>query len=231
MDNTKDNNSKYTPIDNGEDIIVRGGKCYAFLKRAFDICASSIAIIVFSLLMLVVAIVVRLTTKGPALYVDKRVGKGGKEIGVLKFRTMFNDANENIESYLSQDQLDEYHAEHKIDKDPRITKVGKFLRRSSIDELPQLFNIFIGNMSVIGPRAVTREELEENYTSRQIDALLSVKPGLSGNWGAYGRGTATYYNGKRQELELQYLSKRSFWYDIKLIVVTVLGVFKGKGAK
>ncbi len=231
MDNTKDNNTKYTPIDSGEDIIVRGGKCYAFLKRAFDICASSIAIIVFSLLMLVVAIVVRLTTKGPALYVDKRVGKGGREIGVLKFRTMFNDANENIESYLSKDQLDEYHAEHKIDKDPRITKVGKFLRHSSIDELPQLFNIFVGNMSVIGPRAITQEELDENYTPNQINALLSVKPGLSGNWGAYGRGIATYYNGKRQALELEYLSKRSFWYDIKLIFVTVLGVFKGKGAK
>lgn len=231
MNDTKDNNSKYTPTDNGEEIIVRGGKCYAFFKRVFDICASLLAIIVFSLLMLIVAILVRISSKGPALYVDKRIGKGGKEIGVLKFRTMYKDANENIENYLSEEELNEYHAEHKLDKDPRITKIGKFLRRSSIDELPQLFNIFVGNMSVIGPRAVTKEELEDNYTARQIDALLSVKPGLSGNWGAYGRGTATYYNGKRQKLELEYLAKRSFIYDIKLIIVTVIGVFCGKGAK
>lgn len=144
---------------------------------------------------------------------------------------MYADAETNIEKYMTREEIEKWKIERKIDNDKRITKIGKILRKTSLDELPQLFNIFIGNMSFVGPRPVARNELDANYTKEEQNALLSVKPGLTGYWQACGRSDVTYENRKRQEMELAYLRKRSLFFDLKLIFLTIPAVLNHKGAK
>lgn len=206
----------------------RGGVFYAFLKRLFDILASFLGIIVLLPFMLVIIIVLEFTFDGHCIYVDKRVGKKGKEINVLKFRTMYKDAEKNASLYLNEDQMQEYEDERKVSEDPRVTKLGWFLRKTSLDELPQLFNILVGDMTFVGPRAITKKELEKNFSDEQIKLLLQVRPGLTGNWCAYGRYTATFKKGDRQRLELEYLEKRSFFKDLRIIFATLFGVQSNK---
>lgn len=215
-----------------EDVItIRGGNLYAFFKRAFDIVSSLCVIVVFSWLLLIIAILVKLTSRGPVLFKDKRVGKNMKPIKVYKFRTMYIDAEKNIDKYLTPEQKAIWEKERKIDNDPRITKVGKFLRKTSLDELPQLFNILFGSLSVVGPRPVKMSELEMNYTDYQRMMLTRVKPGLTGYWQVYGRSNVDYASGERQKEELAYLPKRGFWYDLKLIFLTIPAVLSKRGAK
>ncbi len=221
---------------NGKRIIdykpnFRGGKCYAFFKRLFDIVTSFLGIILLSPLMLVIIIMIEFTFDGHCVYVDKRAGKGGKTINVLKFRTMYKDAEDNVDAYLTEDQKKQFESERKVKDDPRVTWLGSFLRKSSLDELPQLFNILIGDMSFVGPRAVTHKEIEDNFSSEQAELILKVRPGLTGSWCAYGRYSATYSVGDRQEYELQYLEKRSFVYDMKIIFATFGSVITLKDAK
>lgn len=219
-------------IDEKEyEITIRGGKCYAFFKRVFDIIASLVAIVVFSWLLLIVALAVKLTSKGPILFKDIRVGKNGKRIKVYKFRSMYIDAEKNIDKYLSPEQKAIWDRERKLDNDPRITKVGKFIRKTSLDELPQLFNILFGSLSFVGPRPIKMTELTLNYTEYQRSMLTKVKPGLTGYWQVYGRSNIDYASGERQKEELAYLPKRGFWFDIKLIILTVPAVLFRKGAK
>lgn len=213
-----------------EEIIVRGGKLYATFKRCFDISSSFVMIILCSPLLLFLSILVAFSSRGRIIYRDKRVGKHGKTISVYKFRTMVYDAEKNIEKYLSAEQMALWQKERKLDNDPRITRIGRFLRRSSLDELPQLFNILFGSLSVVGPRPVSERELN-NFSEEQREKLLSVKPGLTGCWQVYGRKSATYENGDRQRLELSYLSKRGFFFDLKLIFLTIPAVLKREGAK
>jgi lipopolysaccharide/colanic/teichoic acid biosynthesis glycosyltransferase len=144
---------------------------------------------------------------------------------------------------LTPEQLEEYRREYKLEDDPRLIGYkkpgdgskcfGAFIRRTSIDELPQiLFNICLrGNMSVVGPRPILRDELTENYTPAEQRALLSVKPGLTGYWQAYARNNATYESGERQHMELYYVKNASFLMDLKIIFATVGSVLKGSGAK
>lgn len=225
--------NKYTNLSNDltENIYIRKSKIYDVFKRLFDIFSSLFAIICLSPIMLVFSLIIKCTSKGPVLFKDKRIGKNGKEIFLFKFRSMYIDAESRIKDYLTEEQYNTWLVERKIDKDPRITKIGSFMRKTSIDELPQLFNILNGSMSVIGPRAITEKEWETNFSKNQKDALLSIKPGLSGYWAAYARSNATFESGERQKLELQYLSKRSFFFDIKLIFVTIFAVIHHKGAK
>lgn len=228
-----DKESKYTNLNNNstENIYIRKNKIYDVFKRLFDIFSSLLAIICLSPIMLVFSLIIKCTSKGPVLFKDKRIGKNGKEIFLFKFRSMYIDAESRIKDYLTEEQYNTWLVERKIDKDPRITKIGNFMRKTSIDEIPQLFNILNGSMSVIGPRAITEKEWETNFSKNQKDALLSIKPGLSGYWAAYARSNATFESGERQKLELQYLSKRSFFFDIKLIFVTIFAVIHHKGAK
>lgn len=214
-----------------EEVIVKGGKVYAFFKRAFDIVSSFLVICLLSWLLLILCIVVKLSSKGPIIFADKRIGKGGKEITVYKFRSMYVDAETNIEKYLSEEQRDTWLRERKLDDDPRITSVGKFIRKTSLDELPQLFNILFGSLSVVGPRPISQRELDENFSDYEKSILLMTRPGLTGYWQVYGRSNIDYKSGERQRMELEYFSKRSFSFDLKLIFKTIPVVLKHKGAK
>lgn len=204
---------------------------YSFFKRFFDIFISGLGILVLSPVLLIVAILVKLTSKGPVLFRDHRMGKDASEITVYKFRTMFVDAEAKLKKYLTPEQLKQWEEERKIDNDPRITKLGKILRKTSLDELPQLFNIFNGTMSIVGPRAITRHEMEEHYSDVERTIVLSVRPGLTGYWQAFGRSNVTFESGKRQEMDLYYVYNRSLAFDFKIMLMTIPAVLKSDGAK
>ena len=144
---------------------------------------------------------------------------------------MYADAETRLKEYLTEEQYETWLKERKIDNDPRITKIGKFIRKTSIDELPQLFNILTGRISVVGPRPVTTMEIETNYAEEDKEVLLSMRPGLTGYWQVYGRSDVDYDSGERQRLELEYYRHRGFFFDLKIIFKTVGVVFKRKGAK
>lgn len=209
---------------------VKGNKLYFISKRIFDFISSFCAIILVSWLLLIIWIINLFVTKGHPIFKDKRIGYKGKEIKVYKFRSMYYDAESNIDKYLTPEQKEIWIKERKLDNDPRITKFGHFLRSTSLDELPQLFNILFGSMSVIGWRPISKREFDEFYPSEQ-KILVSGKPGLTGYWQVYGRGESTFESGERQKTELEYFSKRSFWFDISLIFKTIPAVLKHKGAK
>lgn len=211
-------------------IEVRGGKLYAFLKRLEDIVASLLAIIILFIPMLIIGLLVKLTSKGPVFFKDKRVGKGGKEITVLKFRSMYIDAESNIDKYLTEEQKIQWVRERKLDPDPRITKVGRFIRKTSLDELPQIFNIFKGDLSIVGPRPITKKEMDTNYNDYEKSILILARPGLTGYWQVCGRSNVNYESGERQKLELEYFEKRGFWFDIGIIFKTIPAVLRKRGA-
>ncbi len=201
---------------------------YECIKRIFDLVVSLVAVIVLSPILLVIALAIRLEDRGPILYRAQRVGRSGKPITVYKFRSMRMNAD-RLEDMLTPEELEEYKKNFKLEHDPRITKVGAFLRKTSLDELPQLFNILSGTLSLVGPRPVLQEETELYGDKRNL--LLSCKPGLTGLWQVSGRSNVTYENGRRQALELQYVSQRSLWLDIKILFWTVGAVVRMDGAK
>ncbi len=203
--------------------------CYRFVKRSFDIFSSGLFLLIFCWLYLILALVVKCSDGGKVFYKHKRVGKNGKVIYLPKFRSMKKNADK-LEEMLTPEQLEQYKREFKIDNDPRITKVGKFLRKTSLDELPNVWSIFKGDISVIGPRPLMREEVDEKY-GEDGDKLLSVKPGMIGWWAANGRSNCTYESGERQKLELYYVDHCSCGLDLKIIFKTIFGVLKRDGAK
>lgn len=204
--------------------------------------AALLACIVLLIPMLLIGLSVVLKDLGSPFFVQERVGKGGKTIRVFKFRSMKKNAD-HLEEMLTPEQLEEYRAEYKLTDDPRLLGYkkagdaercfGSVIRRTSIDELPQIFfNILLrGDMSVVGPRPILPEELQENYTAEEQAVLLSAKPGLTGYWQAYARNNATYATRERQEMELYYVRNRSFGLDIKIILHTVVTVLRKDGAK
>lgn len=204
---------------------------YTFIKRCFDLFASFIAILLLLLVYLIVFIAVKVNSPGPAIFKDKRIGKSGKLITVLKFRSMYSDAESNIGKYLTPEQIEIWNRERKLDDDPRITKVGKFIRKTSLDELPQFFNVFIGNMSLVGPRPISQREYNEHFSDEQKKIITSAKPGITGYWQVYARNEAEFKTGERQKLELEYFEKRSLWLDFKILILTVPAVLKKKGVK
>lgn len=191
---------------------------YFFLKRIFDFCSAFLLFIVLLPLFLVLIPVLFFSNPGSVFFKDHRIGKNGKPISVYKFRTMYSDAETRPEKYFSTDQMKQWKEERKVQDDPRVTPVGHFLRKTSLDELPQLFNIIGGSMSVVGPRPVTLQELEDNYTMEQKKLLLSAKPGLLGYWQVFARNDARYDDGSRQKFELAYFKKQGFLIDLKIIV-------------
>lgn len=198
---------------------------YVFAKRTFDIVGAFIALVLFCIPMLVISICIRATSPGKALFMQKRVGKNGKLFTIYKFRSMVDGAHD-LKKHLRPDQYIEFVKERKLSCDPRITPLGSFLRRSSLDELPQLLNILKGDMSFVGPRPIVEEELM-NYKEYKY-AYLFVKPGLTGMWQVNGRSTTTYE--QRVQLDVQYYKNHSFWGDILLIFQTFYVVFTKQGA-
>ena len=199
---------------------------FDFIKRLFDIILSSLAIILLSWLLIILAILIKCTSKGPVFYGHSRVGKNGRMFKVLKFRSMKNE-NKPLEEIFTKEQMEEWKRDFKVVNDPRVTKIGKFLRKTSLDELPQLFNIFLGQMSIVGWRPILPEELERYNENKEL--LTKVKPGLTGFWAANGRSNTSYED--RIKLELYYSVKRSIWLDIRIIWWTAIGVLKRDGAE
>ena len=202
---------------------------YLFFKRLFDFVTSGLVLLVFSWLYLILVVIVFLSDGGKPVYRQKRVGKNGKTIYLPKFRSMVKDAD-NLEKYLTPEQIEQYRTEYKVDNDPRITKIGKFLRKTSLDELPNVWAIFTGKISVVGPRPLVQREIDEIY-GEEGDKLLSVKPGLIGWWAVNGRSNTTYASGERQALELYYVDHCSFGLDTKIFFKAIGKVFKRDGAK
>lgn len=200
-------------------------KIYQIFKRCFDVVASFLGIVVLSPVFLIVSIAVKLDSKGKVIFKHKRIGKNGKEINIYKFRTMCTNAQDMIKDF-TPEQKEEFQKNFKLKDDPRITKVGKVLRKTSLDELPQLFNIIKGDLSVIGPRPVIEEELEKYGENKE--KFLSVTPGLTGYWAANGRSETTYE--QRMEMELFYVDNMSLKLDSQIFKSTVDSVINKRGA-
>ncbi|MCM1054795.1 MAG: sugar transferase [Bacteroides sp.] len=192
---------------------------YDFIKRIFDVISSFLGLVVLSPIFLVISLMITFERSGKGVFFkQKRLGKNGRYIYVYKFRSMINDA-ENVERWLNKKQISQYYREYKVGDDPRVTKVGKMLRRTGLDELPQLINILKGELSLVGPRPI--QETEAELYGEDKDLLLSVNPGLTGYWQVYCSGDVTYSNKKRQKMELYYVRHRSLGWDIKLCFATV----------
>jgi exopolysaccharide production protein ExoY len=176
---------------------------------------------------LVCALLIKLTSRGPVLFLQERVGLDGQGFRMYKFRTMRYDAEELLNS--DPDLWDQYvNNDYKlpVSDDPRITRLGKWLRRTSLDELPQMINVLLGSMSLVGPRPVTRAQFDA--FAEVVDAYRSVRPGMTGYWQVNGRSDVHYP--ERAEYDRHYVAKWSFWLDVSLIVRTPLAVIGGRGA-
>lgn len=198
---------------------------YEVCKRIFDIVMSIVALIVLSPVFLAVAIAIKCEDGGKVFFKQDRLTKGAKVFGMYKFRSMCPDAEEKLDELMEQNEMEG--PAFKMENDPRITKVGKFIRKTSIDELPQLFNIIKGEMSIIGPRPPLVREVEQ-YTPYQMHRL-DVKTGLSCYRECYGRSNIHDFD-EWVESDLKYIRERSFWTDIKVILLTIKVVIKCEGA-
>lgn len=217
------NNVKYR-----ETINVKSQKnfFYNFFKRLLDIIGSTLGIIIFSPIFLLVSIAIKIEDpKGKIIFGHKRVGLKGEEFKCWKFRSMVHNAEEVL-SNLSPEQKKEYSETFKLKNDPRITKVGNFIRKTSLDELPQLINILVGEMSIVGPRPIVTKELD--FYGEYAQYLKTVKPGLTGLWQVSGRSDTTYE--ERVDLDMEYIIKRNTVLDIYIILMTVIKVIKREGA-
>lgn len=200
-------------------------KLYLIVKRAMDILGAAIGLVLLSPIFLIVAICVRIDSKGPIIFGHTRKGLNGRDIKVYKFRTMYENSQEIFENF-TKEQKEEFYKNFKLDNDPRITRIGNFLRRTSLDELPQLINILNGSMTIVGPRPIVEKEI--SLYGPYAKKLFSVVPGLTGYWQANGRSDTTYE--ERVKMDMYYIDNRSFLMDIKIIFKTFSSVIKGEGA-
>ena len=191
------------------------------LKRIGDIIFSLTILTLGSPIFILIGILVKLSSPGSVFYIQKRVGRNYREFGCIKFRTMYKDADDLLPNLLEKYPLmrKEFEKDFKLRQDPRITKLGRFLRRSSLDELPQFFNVLKGEMSVVGPRPIVSNEIIKY--SLFMEEVISVRPGLTGLWQVSGRNNLSYK--KRVELDLFYARNRNFLLDLEIIILT-LGV-------
>lgn len=206
----------------------KSSKLYDPVKRVFDfVLAASVAVLSLPFL-LIVGLLIKSHDGGPAFFVQERIGKGGKTFKCFKFRTMVTDADKRLKDLLSSDPVaaEEWAKDQKLRNDPRITGVGRFLRKTSLDELPQLLNILKGEMSLVGPRPVVSNEALK-YGSDFI-SYASCLPGVTGLWQISGRNDTTY--AERVALDVKYANERSFFMDLKILVLTIPAVLFSSGA-
>lgn len=202
-----------------------GGAGYRALKRIFDIVFSACVVAALAVPVAAACAAICLDSPGRPFFRQERIGLNGKTIRIFKLRTMVSDAHEHPERYMTPGQLETWRREQKLGDDPRVTRVGRFLRRTSLDELPQFLNVLTGDLSVIGPRPVTLEETYEFGNGR--DEFLSVKPGITGWWQVTERNDATWENGDRQMLELFYVRHASCALDLRIFVRTFKAMGRG----
>lgn len=209
---------------------------YSLIKRIIDLVGAAILLIIFSPVILITAILIRLTSPGP-IFADtpKRVGKNGKLFYPYKFRSMILNAHELLRTDSRFKKLyQEYRkSSYKLHEDPRVTAVGKLIRKHSIDEIPQLANVLKGDMSIVGPRPYYTDELEEQtkkypQTKKLVKEVLSVKPGITGFWQVSGRSEVNF--DKRIEMDAYYAGKKSIWLDVLILLKTPWAMISGKGA-
>ena len=198
---------------------------YRGIKRLFDVVASSIGVVVISPVLLIIAICIKVDDPhGPVFYTQTRVGKDGHEFKIIKFRSMVSNADELLAKLQDQNEVDG--AMFKMKDDPRITRVGRVIRKYSLDELPQLINVVTGSMSIVGPRPPLVSEVEQ-YTEYDKQRLL-VTPGATGMWQVGGRNYVDFDEMVR--LDLTYIQNRSVWLDLKIMLETVKVMIKPNGA-
>lgn len=202
----------------------KGFSLYEFIKRVIDILGSFTGLLLFSPLFIIIALIVKFTSKGPVFFSQKRVGRNGKAFDMYKFRSMVVNAEELKEKLAAQNEMSG--PMFKMKDDPRVTKVGKFIRKTSIDELPQLWNVLKGDMSLVGPRPSLPKEVAqfEGWMYKRLE----VKPGLTCYWQVSGRNNIDFEDWMK--LDVKYVEERNFWIDIMLIFRTVGVLFGDKNA-
>ena len=218
---------------------------YDTTKRIIDIIGASLALVIFSLIYLVISIAVKLDSKGPVFYIHERVTQKGQLFPIIKFRSMKLEystgskyGGEQAEKFLKEvlndpRRQEEWKKYYKMSDDPRITRVGKFLRKTSLDELPQFWNVLMGSMSLVGPRAYLANELltqMEVYPDIKPDVknLLTAKPGITGPWQIGGRSSIAF--DERVAMDAEYAMRKSILYDLKILIKTPIAVILGRGA-
>ena len=212
--------------DKSKDMKNYLNKSYFFIKRLIDILGGGIGLIILSPVFLIISILIKLEDpKGPVFYSHNRLGKEGKVIPVYKFRSMFKDADQMFNLF-TPEQKKEYAETFKLKNDPRITKIGNFIRKTSLDELPQLVNVLKGEMTIVGPRPIVKAELEKY--GQNADLYLSVTPGLTGMWQAFGRSDTSYE--ERVTMDIYYINNRIIFLDMKIIFRTIESVLLRRGA-
>lgn len=209
---------------------------YLYLKRVVDIVGALFLLFLFSPLILLISLLIKLGSKGPILAdVPERIGENGKKFKMFKFRSMINNAHFLLRTDPRLKQLfEEYkRSSYKLKKDPRVTRVGKFIRKHSFDEIPQLINVIKGEMSLVGPRAYYPDELSNQlskypHTKKLVNNVLSVKPGITGLWQVTGRSEINF--DKRIMIDDGYVKNMSLWSDLKIMLLTPIVMISGRGA-
>ncbi len=193
-------------------------KFYKLFKNIFDLLFSLLFLITFMPLFIIISLLIKLSSRGPIFFIQKRIGKNNIPFKCIKFRTMYPEAKDILENLLMKDSLmkKEFKETHKIKNDPRITTIGKILRKTSLDELPQFINVLRGEMSIIGPRPIVKEE-KEKY-GKDFKKVFSIKPGISGLWQVSGRNNLTYK--RRVKLDLIYAENYNLLMDLRILLRT-----------
>ncbi len=202
--------------------------CYLFAKAVFDRVAAAILLLFFLPFLAIIVLLMLCFDGSPTLFRHERIGLGKRKFKVFKFRTMVKDADQQLEQLLKSDPAarEEWASTRKLQNDPRVSMIGRFLRKTSLDELPQLLNVLRGDMSLVGPRPIVEDEIA-NYGDR-FHEYQAVKPGITGMWQVNGRGSTTYE--ERVALDVEYYNTRSFWLDLSLLLRTVPIVLLRRGA-
>jgi lipopolysaccharide/colanic/teichoic acid biosynthesis glycosyltransferase len=199
---------------------IRHGKKYRdFNKRLFDIIFALLVLVFCAPVYLALSLAIVCTSSGPIFYIQERVGKNHRHFGCIKFRTMIPDADRLLDEMMAQseDLRQEFSENFKLKQDPRITKIGKFLRTTNLDEFPQFINVLKGEMSVVGPRPLVPDEIARYGT--KIDRVLTIRPGITGLWQVSGRNDIPYE--QRIDIDVSYVRRRNFWLDLRIIFKTI----------
>jgi undecaprenyl-phosphate galactose phosphotransferase len=200
------------------------------IKRGFDILFSALCLLIGAPVFLIIALLIFVTSPGKVIYSHERIGRGGKPFRCYKFRSMYPNADQRLKDILAANPLlrEEWEKTYKLKNDPRITPIGSFLRKTSLDELPQFWNVLKGDLSVVGPRPVVKEEIEK-YFCLKANKILSIRPGLTGPWQVSGRSDIKCYQ-TRIQLDEYYVDNHSLLLDLKLIAKTIPAILFSRGA-